>query len=754
MKELKVTLIFIYIISMNLKAVYAQSALDPYRNYFTDRLQNNPKINNHPVYPYWENLSPLQNIIYSTYDIKTDDLLYFTGEYEITLNDFFWHASADVYNTNTFPWTLVNINNSNGDMYNDYYNDFKIELVSFPFTNDYCVNNGCANCDSTTRDMYMPADPFINDKWGNFLYRETGTGEIPYGPSVGVFHISSSIDWHCTLASNFFTSTNGASGSQRYFLPHSILKFTINHHCGVNASDPIIQTFSFVYDNTRGPIRKFPFRNDNCQTNSSEHDLVLRPSLVIDTAYYQGILSPLTFDETASNGIWTNGASGTAYNFRLSDFSSSPNCSIPSASDISFNIGGLLDWENTIYPPPMGLLNTIMYNNPKGGELAGYKPDPNASWGSPEMADRDGIPINFHIDRNIDLTLINNADKIIYNPSEVYFTAGHAENFHFPSYYTFKTVLGLHPSLAQVNDANTAANGGPFSDLREVPVPVNAGDFVASSGNPLDNVDVSWDDPTTSILDERYGYYYLQNLSELAIDPCVRILDAKFEVNQSATLIFNDYPSTLNPARFFIKSSGGAIAKNLSTHQYLQNTIITQPQLITYSATQQIHAGTNVDPDPNAVDLPYTIEAGGNIEFVAQDYIRLSDGFSAKQGCAFHAHIAPVPSSSSGSCPSWATSNGSTRLAGKNTIANQQVLTSITATPNPNSGHVSLMQNNLPIKANGLKITDTYGRTVYEKENYNSATDAIDLSRQPSGLYMARCTVNGRAEMVKVVVTR
>lgn len=173
MKKSTTPFILIYIYLVNINMLSAQSALDPYRNYVVEPLGNNYPVNGNPVYPYFENLPPLQNKIYKTYDIKSNEIPVFTGEYEISLFDFFWHASANI----AFP--MHNDNNNNLNAFNNYYNDFKIELVSFPFTNDYCVTNGCASCSSTTRNMYMPAGTFANNKWGNFLYRETGTGEIP-----------------------------------------------------------------------------------------------------------------------------------------------------------------------------------------------------------------------------------------------------------------------------------------------------------------------------------------------------------------------------------------------------------------------------------------------------------------------------------------------------------------------------------------------------------------------------------------------
>ncbi|MBL0054547.1 MAG: hypothetical protein IPP29_25230 [Bacteroidetes bacterium] len=80
----------------------------------------------------------------------------------------------------------------------------------------------------------------------------------------------------------------------------------------------------------------------------------------------------------------------------------------------------------------------------------------------------EGLRHTYHIDQNIDLTIINPSEQTIYNPSEVDVTAS---DLHFPSYYTFKTIRGVYPSIANVTaDNNDPQTGGPYTDLRDVPV--------------------------------------------------------------------------------------------------------------------------------------------------------------------------------------------------------------------------------------------------------------------------------------------
>lgn len=224
-----------------------------------------------------------------------------------------------------------------------------------------------------------------------------------------------------------------------------------------------------------------------------------------------------------------------------------------------------------------------------------------------------GISHTYVIDKNIDLTIINPEEKIIYNPSEVEITA---DDLIFPSSYTFKTIRGIYPTAAEVNAANTAANGGPYTDLRQVPVPTDLRNSLY---------------PTQP---NKASIYTLKSGSKLTIRPCVTIYDATFIVETGAILI---YDPSLTYGRYEIVNNGGTVSIE-AFNLLFQNQIITATKI--YEAKNSIVAGTNVNP--NKPVGPFIVGVGGDVTLKAEKSISLKPGFSAKSGSKFHAFIGTV----------------------------------------------------------------------------------------------------------------
>ena len=503
-------------------------------------------------------------------------------------------------------------------------------------------------------------------------------------------------------------------------------------------------------------MREYPFRPNNLGCIcSSTYDVLYLPEVIsfLDAAGQHGYNQTYNFINNSTPGI-ADGiiAGGTVDYFPYSQLNNNGclNYPIPTQSDFYDPSAANSNLNLAIYSPPYSLLTALLRNS-RGEVFSGYSNNSSSPAPMTPIVLLPDVPLvhSYFIDQNVNLNLINDVDKIIYNPSEVSVVAdvstGNYNNIVFPNDYTFKTITDRFPSVQQVTDANTADNGGPYTDLRDVPVPVDAG----VSGDVV-NPEICWDDPRTTTVDERFGYYYIEDLGQITVQACVRIFDAKIQVKPGGTILFDDYPNVKNPARFSIVGLGGAIIKNLTSEQYLQNTTITQPQNLVYKATNKIFAGKNVDPDVTVLDNDYTVDVTGDVELIATDEIMLTDGFSAVSGSRFYAHTALVgPSGAACNFP-LSSANNQRRVGNEQKSDDDKSV--IWSVPNPATSVVYLFKNQFPLQAESLMIYDSFGRNIYTKTNFNSTTDVIDVSTQPNGLYIAKVLTNGKSQQIKFVV--
>ena len=688
----------ILILSMLItKLNLAQDVLNPYKDYS----QNN----NYPEYPLINNVSLFQYSHYTSHQNPG-----YNGEYEIDIGTIphTWHTN--------FP---------------NLAKSYKIETVSFPFTMPCAFDpTGCAD-GTSNRDLYMPNDPYTGD-WG-FLTREMQV--------LGIFDYNQLIPapTHQTLVTYAFCNSLATPPPiGRSLLPHTILKHTTTIHCGPDEVDNPVHSVSWYYDNTRGRMRYYPFSATNTVSSQSFYDIIFFPEFLRYDPYYGNL-----------NDNYIENYSTLNY-FPYTEITNASNCQLSGTTvpTSSHNFGGhVYPNDNLLVSAPARsgdgkFLAGFTYNNVLGSPL------PNPDY----ITLYDGAEHEYFIDKgfpDLDLKWINPTEKIIFNPIKVSVISQTSSPtfLRFPTLYTFKTILGVYPSLQQVNRSNTVANGGPYTDLREVPVPVNAIDLMLPNEALLDFPEVSWDDPTTSI-DDRYGYYYIENLGQITVEPCLRIFDAKFVINQGGTLLFEDYPTVINPDRFQIIGNGGAIAKNRTVNQYLQNTIVTQPQHIAYKSFVSIEAGRAVDPTIGAIVNDYVLEAGSDVEFVTEDVIRLKDGFSAKEGSTFRAHTLAILGIQT--CTPWNLAGGGngSRSAPLNIWKQGIQQHNMLISPNPAKNQVTISCNDF--NSGMLYISDIAGRLVVE-QSFNSIANA-DLSELNTGIYIAELRdTEGRSVKGKLV---
>jgi hypothetical protein len=673
---------------------FAQDILDPYKDY--------SQFNPYPVYPF-SNFS--SGAVFTHY---SDNITPgYIGEYEIDISirgvdNFYGQSRAHAWH----------------EFYPNLMKSYSIELVSFPFTLPCNVTTSCQT--GTTRELYMPNAPYdqANNSW-DYLARLTPFLQSANNPNGNV---------HQTLVSNAYNVILIAPNPGRTILPHSVLKHTVNIHCGPTLNNDIVSSFSWYSDNTRGRMRDYPFTGTNNGGGPNTYDIIYFPELISLSGTWGSVYDYISIPNTPPFDTYFKYK--TINYFPSNLITNSLNCGL-AVAQVPPQGQGQAYGPNYVYPGDYMYISAPP-RSWDGEFLAGYDYNDVTN----NVTKLPGIKHDYHIDKgfpDLDLTWINPNEKVIYNPSEVSVVsnaAGALTNLVFPSLYTFKTILGVYPSVDEVNDANTVENGGPYADPRDVPVPVNAFEYMPVGSQLSKYPHVSWDDPTTSI-DERFGYYYIEENGQITVEPCVKIFDAKFDVMQGGTLIFQDFTQTKNPARFSINSQGGVVARNYENFQYLQNSIVTQTQDIDYIAKYEIYAGENVDPDPAAIDNPYILEEFSNVEMVAGDAIYLQDGFSAMQGSNFYAHCATITQPI---CPSnWRVRNNATSKDDLKIFVKEL---DIKVKPNPTNNFTTISSDD--VKIGSLELTDLTGRRLLQ--NDFNGSQVLNLESYEAGIYIVSLT--------------
>lgn len=704
-------------------------------------------ILSNPVSPIVNNQNPSYPFQYNTqFPNNPTPTGAYDGEYEIYFPKFFW-----------YNW-LVQAPGSGGA---DYVSlSYQYEIVSFPFTLNCAFTPACCgfNCSPTPpanytddRKLFMPdATAIYNSTYETWTY-PIHPNAILYGKtplrkvlenftSGGIAGSGNQNPGHTLISKSFFnTSPPDFDSYVRELLPHSVIKHTINFHCDTQISSSVVASLSWITDNTRGRMRYYPFSNSNCDQSSPNalYDMVFMPELLLNDAFEHYTVPPSdiilpgngTLNYFPFNEISANGCISSVLNFPTDPvnnyFFYAP------SSDNSFDY---------IYPSP-GSLVTAPLRQYQGTSLAGYSSSNNFLT---SLNTNSNLRHQYNIDRNLDLTILNSTDKVIYNPSEVTITA---DNLIFPSGYTFKTIRGIYPSEVDAIAENLSTNGGPWDDLRQVPARTDV-----RSENPADPHSASDNDAVYA------SRYYLQNGSKITVQECTRIFDATFDVQQGATLIFDDHNQMLgledkssNVGRYKIHGLGGAVLRNQDAIQYVQNGVITQTQQLHYHATDQLVSGYDVDPDTDQPDGEYEIEANGDVVFTAINEVHLADGFHAKENSTFHAYIDPVINANI--CPAW--NAGNQRMAHSPSVQKHHMgdaVGSLMITPNPGNGEFRVYNVLRPLAASTLTVSDVMGHEVFAANNATGGGYEINLKGKPAGIYFVKLSEGNRVFTKKLVL--
>src|ERR1044072_1083564 len=176
--------------------------------------------------------------VYDTYNPTVDSIVGTYTGYNINPG---YEGEYQMFNNLLTPW-VASITPLGWSI------SYKIEPVSFPFLPD-CRYGDCGDSTSTTRNLRIDS-AYV---FGSYLYWHSFDDE-------GIPQMSNPT----TLLTEQFTSTDSV-GSTRDYLAHTIYKHTYYLHAGPTMDDPIIDSFSFVIDHTRGFMSMYPFRPNNGQ---------------------------------------------------------------------------------------------------------------------------------------------------------------------------------------------------------------------------------------------------------------------------------------------------------------------------------------------------------------------------------------------------------------------------------------------------------------------------------------------------------
>ncbi len=394
-----------------------------------------------------------------------DPCPYFDGEYQIFLDELYWIGEGTPTN---------------------HLITYSIECVSFPFVpNCFHIESTTSSCISgnTARDFIVLTDDLRNYNIVNPLqgvgWSVTGGKTVyqkcePYAFDLVTNEDESSwLSYPASLVSTAYSSSLWASN--RMYLPHSVLRITLNVHETNDIISDIKVKISWLYDNTRGRMQKYPFIDNNLGTTEKERfDVTFFPKFKYDeNGHYYNTTGNLTWFEGAHPATVIEPLGSINY-YHNTDII---NPNIPYyPPDPSVYGTPFFPWNNNsifyYYPAPYALLSSPLRNS-NGSAYAGF--DNNGNYGQTSQNVDEGHDHDYRIFDPIDLSLINTDEKIIYNPSKIEVYC----DLTFPEDYKFLTVHGKYPDKAWVMENNTEG----FDDLRDVLCPSDQidenGDFLS-----------------------------------------------------------------------------------------------------------------------------------------------------------------------------------------------------------------------------------------------------------------------------------
>lgn len=673
----------------------------------------------------------------------------YQGEYVIYAND--------------LPWIPYMLRNSSGNIdLTQFLLTYQFEVVSFPFMP---ANSFSGAADGlSVRNLFLPTVPLEPNgrKWicssdptnATDLWNKTLEFPFEYSSTGDVYASQSHPN---TLVSAAFGNVDGFN-LNRIVLPHTVLKHTIKLHCGTSISDPVLSSIVFYNDLTRGTMREYPFNNSNVPQAQQFHDVTILPRIItsgssLGSTYGKtaqcDFENPYPGFNTLCDGDMlidtkANTLNYTPFNLIDDDFCNLVPVAnqVNSYTDFSFYGLGSDAYTEHLPLPNYALVNSTGTKNIYGELPAGYL-GVNASNTLDRLA---SVPVvhQYNIDQNILLDQINQADKVIFNPSEAWVSA---DNLHFPTNYTFKTIRAIYPYLQDVENENTPENGGPYNSTDPF------------DPNYLTNLNVTTDlfkdfhVSNPAYPDNEHNYasiYHLVNGSKIIVEPCVRIFDATFEVSQGSEIVFENWSTNqVNVARYNLLYEGGTVTK-CNEDFFFQNKNESE-RILKWKAGNSIRAGENVDLSSNSG--VYKIVSGSEVAFIANNFISLETGFDSETGSFLDALIEPVTIPTCGPLRL-----GRRDVNATNSSSNLDVLSYFECSPNPiNENSICMFKIGNTSNVT-LQVYNSLGQliaTICEAKQLPAGayTYNLNLNDFKPGIYYAKLNVNNDSKSLKFVKT-
>lgn len=726
-------------IMLNVYVAYSQDIINAYKSIDYIGQTNYPNAPGMPAYFTGDQINytfPILNNLSHNYN----------GEYVIQI------GNLPYFGANTFA--------ADYDV-NDFLVTYTIEVVSFPFSLDcaFQSSQGCVtSVTGISRILTMPPLSSYDPLTLSWSY-DGGTL-----PCIGlVCNLKNKIDRETFNASGFserlgppasqalisaFFMSDIPTTNQRDLLPHTILKHTINFHCGLTINDPIISSITWIYDNTRGAMKTYPFYPINGQPtgNGKKHyDVIFVPELVSRNETYSGTENCSFYSEPSINPSSNCVASGMNLDGGTIDYYpfseiQNTNCShagfTPVQNPSTFHYDPSSGPKH-VQPNPYSILTGTFPRNEIGTVFAGMELNGSAlakigyqyGWTFPTH--------EYKIDNSIVLSDINFDEKKIYNPSEVDITA---PDLRFPANYTFLTARGVY---AYVDDytAQTALPENDFAfynnDLRSFPIETDLryeGINPDYLGHP--------NDPSYSSI------YRLMNGSKLTIEPCVHIYDCTFDVKPGAEMVFENWSTSQhNVNRYNVLKNGGTITKR--DNSFLFQNRNEDEFILKFEAGDFIRAGESVDlSNPPGT---YSVLANSEVHFTANNYIDLQPGFNADANSTFTASINSIVIPS---CPPQR--KRKPQGLDNDLLPESKTYKFFHASPNPATDEISLMFGIKNSNSVTLLIYDVYGKLVSviaENKflNFGEYSYKYKIGNLSNGIYFARLSTADESEAIRFI---
>jgi peptidoglycan/xylan/chitin deacetylase (PgdA/CDA1 family) len=185
----------------------------------------------------------------------------------------------------------------------------------------------------------------------------------------------------------------------------------------------------------------------------------------------------------------------------------------------------------------------------------------------------------------------------------------------------------------------------------------------------------------------------------------------------------------------FLKSKNALFV----TPTYLYNKANNEHYCGDYYDSENVNAVTSLSTGTSSQCSHTMVHDAANVSFTASKEISLKPGFTAEYGSTFDASIVPKVSLKSQQVQK-------TKLIEE--IESTEI--KVNVYPNPNNGIFTVDFSNQRDKGALIVISDLYGHEV-KRVNTASSKETIDLSNNPSGIYMVQILSNNRLKTTKIV---